>query len=33
LDSAQAWITTVQSVVGVAIAGVFVAMLIQRYFR
>jgi hypothetical protein len=32
LDSAQAWIATVESVVGIVIEGVFVAMLIQRFF-
>jgi hypothetical protein len=30
--SAQAWIATVESVVGIVIEGVFVAMLIQRFF-
>jgi len=32
LDSVQAWIATVESVVGIVIEGVFVAMLIQRFF-
>jgi hypothetical protein len=31
LDSAQAWIATVESVVGIVIEGAFVAMLIQRF--
>jgi hypothetical protein len=32
LDSVQAWIATIESVVGIVIEGVFVAMLIQRFF-
>jgi hypothetical protein len=32
LDSIQAWIAAVESVVGIVIEGVFVAMLIQRFF-
>lgn len=32
LDTAQSWIATVESVVGIVIEGVFVAMLIQRFF-
>jgi hypothetical protein len=32
LDSIQAWIATIESVVGIVIEGVFVAMLIQRFF-
>jgi hypothetical protein len=32
LDSVQAWIATVESVVGIMIEGVFVAMVIQRFF-
>jgi hypothetical protein len=31
-DSIQAWIAAVESVVGIVIEGVFVAMLIQRFF-
>ena len=32
LDTAQSWIATIESVVGIVIEGVFVAMLIQRFF-
>ena len=32
LDTAQVWIATVESVEGVVIEGVFVAMLMQRFF-
>ncbi|HEY7022132.1 MAG TPA: pentapeptide repeat-containing protein [Ktedonobacterales bacterium] len=32
LDTAQSWIATIESVVGILIEGVFVAMLIQRFF-
>jgi hypothetical protein len=33
LDTAQSWLATAESVVGIVIEGVFVAMLIQRLFR
>jgi hypothetical protein len=32
LDSLQSWVAAVESVVGIVIEGVFVAMLIQRFF-
>ena len=32
LDTAQSWIATAESVVGIVIEGVFVAVLIQRLF-
>jgi uncharacterized protein YjbI with pentapeptide repeats len=32
LDNVQSWIAAVQSVVGIVIEGVFVAMLVQRFF-
>jgi uncharacterized protein YjbI with pentapeptide repeats len=32
LDTLQSWIATIESVVGIVIEGVFVAMLIQRFF-
>jgi hypothetical protein len=33
LDTLQSWLATAESVIGIAIEGVFVAMLIQRLFR
>lgn len=30
--SAQAWVAAIESVVGIVIEGVFVAMLVQRFF-
>jgi hypothetical protein len=32
LDTLQSWLATAESIVGIAIEGVFVAMLIQRFF-
>jgi hypothetical protein len=32
LDTAQSWLATAESIVGIVIEGVFVAMLIQRFF-
>jgi hypothetical protein len=33
LDTLQSWLATAESVIGVVIEGVFVAMIIQRLFR
>jgi hypothetical protein len=33
LDSLQSWLATAESVIGIVIEGVFVAMIIQRLFR
>jgi len=33
LDTLQSWLATAESVIGIVIEGVFVAMLIQRLFR
>ena len=32
LDTLQSWLATLESIVGIVIEGVFVAMLIQRFF-
>jgi hypothetical protein len=32
LDTLQSWLATAESIVGIVIEGVFVAMLIQRFF-
>jgi hypothetical protein len=32
LDTVQSWLATIESVIGIVIEGVFVAMLIQRFF-
>jgi hypothetical protein len=32
LDTVQSWLATGESIVGIVIEGVFVAMLIQRFF-
>ncbi len=32
LDTAQSWIATIESIIGIVIEGVFLAMLIQRFF-
>src|SRR5215469_11834269 len=32
LDTAQSWLATAESIIGIVIEGVFVAMLIQRFF-
>jgi hypothetical protein len=33
LDTLQSWLATAESVIGIVIEGVFVAMIIQRLFR
>jgi hypothetical protein len=33
LDTLQSWLATAESVIGIVIDGVFVAMIIQRLFR
>jgi len=33
LDTLQSWLATAESVIGIIIEGVFVAMIIQRLFR
>jgi len=33
LDTLQSWLATAESVIGIVIEGVFVAMLIQHLFR
>jgi hypothetical protein len=32
LDTLQSWLATAESVIGIVIEGVFVAMVIQRFF-
>ncbi len=33
IDTAQSWIATAESIVGIVVEGIFVAMLIQRFFN